>query len=245
LLALYLVCLTLGGTLVLASILLGGGHHVDHGDTDGGLHWKDFPVDKALDLVKDLPVAKDLPVDKALDLVKDLAKDVPHDATPAADGQTPIQQTVESSHPQSGGDLGGPGLRALLSLRFWTFALASFGFLGAGLRVIGVGEPVAGLVAASVGGVLGYVAAAIFWRLSRSEVGVATTLGQLRGTEAEVVLPIRVGAVGKIGLKVSGQYTELPARTNDGADLALRERVLVVSVHEGVATVTSVRARRS
>jgi membrane protein implicated in regulation of membrane protease activity len=93
--------------------------------------------------------------------------------------------------------------------------------------------------------VLGYVSASIFWRLSRSEVGVATTLGQLRGTEADVVLPIRVGGTGKIGLKVSGQYTELLARTNDATDLAMRERVLVVSVQDGVAVVTSVRARRS
>jgi len=248
LLALYLVCLFLGGTLILASILLGGGHHVDHadgGDHDGGLHLKDFPVDKAVDLVKELPVAKDFPVDKALDLVKDLAKDVPHDATPTADGQTAIEQSSGAMHPSSGGDLGGPGLKALVSLRFWTFALASFGFLGAGLHVIGIAEPVAVLVAAPVGAVLGYVAASIFWKLSRSEVGVATTLGQLRGAEADVVLPIRVGGTGKIGLKVSGQYTELLARTNDATDLAMRERVLVVSVHEGVAVVTSVRARRS
>ncbi len=143
-LALYLVCLALGGTLILASILLGGGHHFDHsvgddaGDHDGGLHVKDFPLDKALDLVKDLPIAKDLPVDKAFDLVKDLAKDVPHDATPVTDGQTPMDQTVASSHPSSGGDLGGPGLRALVSLRFWTFGLAAFGFLGALLHVMGV-----------------------------------------------------------------------------------------------------------
>ena len=111
--------------------------------------------------------------------------------------------------------------------------------------MIGVAEPVAGIVAASVGAVLGYIAAWIFWKLSRSEVGVATTLGQLRGTEAEVVLPIRVGGTGKIGLRVSGQYTELLARTNDTADLGMRERVLVVTVDEGVAVVTSVRARRS
>jgi hypothetical protein len=248
LLALYLVCLTLGGTLILASILLGGGHHVDHGDAgdhDGGLHLKDFPVDKALDLVKDLPIVKDLPVDKTFDLVKDLAKDVPHDTTPMADGQTAIEQTVGPHHPSSGGDLGGPGLRALVSLRFWTFALASFGFLGAGLHVIGIAEPVAGLVSASVSVVLGYVAAWIFWKLSRSEVGVSTTLGQLRGAEAEVVLPIRVGGTGKVGLRVSGQYTELLARTNDPTDLGMRERVLVVTVEEGVAVVTSVRARRS
>jgi len=248
LLALYLVCLFLGGTLILASILLGGGHHVDHadgGDHDGGLHLKDFPVDKAIDLVKELPVAKDFPVDKALDLVKDIAKDVPHDATPSADGQTHIEQSSGSLHPSSGGDLGGPGLKALISLRFWTFALASFGFLGAGLHGIGVEEPVAVLIATPVGAVLGYVAASIFWKLSRSEVGVATTLGQLRGAEADVVLPIRVGSTGKIGLNVSGQYTELVARTNDATDLAMRERVLVVSVQDGVAVVTSVRARRS
>jgi hypothetical protein len=244
--ALYLVCLFLGGTLILASILLGGGQdHGDAGDHDGGLHLKDFPVDKALDLVKDLPVMKDLPVDKTFDLVKDLAKDVPHDATPVADGQTPIEQTVGSHHPSSGGDLGGPGLKALVSLRFWTFALASFGFLGAGLHVIGIGEPVAALVAAPVSAVLGYVAAYIFWKLSRSEVGLATTLGQLRGAEAEVVLPIRVGGTGKVALKVSGQYTELLARTNDAAELGMRDRVLVVSIDEGVATVTSIRARRS
>jgi hypothetical protein len=248
LLALYLVCLTLGGTLILASILLGGGHHVesaDGGDHDGGLHLKDFPVDKALDLVKDLPIAKDFPVDKALDLVKDFGKDVPHDATPVADGQTPIDQTVVSPHPSSGGDLGGPGLRALVSLRFWTFGLASFGFLGAFLHVMGVGEPAVALVSAPVGAVLGYVAAWIFWKLSRSELSELTTLGQLRGSEGEVVLPIRVGGMGKISLKVSGQYTELPARTNDARELSMRERVLVVSVDEGIAVVTSVRAHRA
>jgi len=155
LLALYLVCLFLGGTLILASILLGG-HTLDHsvgdhagGDHDGGLHMKDFPVDKAIDLVKELPVAKDFPVDKALDLVKDLAKDVPHDATPSADGQTAMEQSTGSLHPSSGGDLGGPGLKALVSLRFWTFALASFGFLGAGLHVIGIAEPVSIMVNAN------------------------------------------------------------------------------------------------
>ena len=248
LLPLYLVCLALGGTLILASVLLGGGHHFDHGDADdhdGGLHLKDFPVDKAIDLVKELPVAKDLHVDKALDLVKDLAKDVPHDAAPPADGQTPIEQTVGSAHPASGGDLGGPGLRALLSLRFWTFGLASFGFLGAFLTVMGVGEPVSSLVSAPVGLALGYVAAYIFWKLSRSERSVATVLGHLRGAEAEVVLPVRPGGTGKIALKVSGQYTELLARTNDAHELPLKERVLVVTVDEGVAVVTSVRAHRA
>jgi hypothetical protein len=246
--ALYLLCLALGGTLILASILLGGGHHFDHGDGgdhDGGLHLKDFPVDKAIDFVKELPVVKDFPVDKAFDLVKDIAKDVPHDATPVADGQTPMEQTVGPSHPTAGGDLGGPGWRALVSLRFWTFGLAAFGFLGAFLHVMGVQEPTAALVSAPVGLVLGYVAAWIFWKLSRSEVSVATGLGQLRGAEAEVVLPVRIGGTGKIALKVSGQYTELPARTNDARELGMREHVLVVSIDEGVAIVTSVRAHRA
>ncbi len=126
-------------------------------------------------------------------------------------------------------------------MRFWTFALASFGLTGTLLTLIGLGEPLCGGLSAGMGLGIGWVAAWIFHRLKKGIVSAQTTLRGLAGTEAQALLPISASTPGKIRLLVDGQEIDLLARTRDAAPIPQRARVLVVGVEEGVAEVTHLR----
>lgn len=194
-LALYLAAFGFGTTMILVSLLLGGGD-------------KDFD--------------KDLHVDKDLDLDKDLD----HDAH------------VDKDAPQHVDKGSGFGAWWLLSLRFWTFGMATFGLTGTLLSFLPVPEMLTAVVAVLTGLGLGFGAARLFRALNRDEVSGTTEFGQFAGEEARVVVAIRDGNPGKIAITSMSGRVEMLATTRDAEAIEAGSTVIVAAVSGGVADVS-------
>ncbi len=223
-LALYVVALVAGGILVGVGALSGGDAgesdgdlhgDVDHGDLDhGGLDHGDVghgDVDHG---------------------------DVGHGAG-LGDGALTVSGHGDAVHVE--GPAGAGPWLPFLSMRFWTFGLASFGLSGLLLTLLGQATLIAAPVSAVIGAGVGGVVAAAFRRLQSSNVGTETTLGKLRGGEAKALLPIEAHQTGKIRALLGGSTVDLLARTHDTAPIRANDTVLIVSIEEGVAEVTALR----
>ena len=202
------------GALVLGGALIGASIVLGAGDAD---------LDSDLDLDVDGDVDLDVDVDADVDV--DLDADVDADA----DGD--FDKDVDA----------GTWL-PFLSLRFWTFALMSFGLTGTLAQLLlDLAQPVEVGASAAVGLGIGWFAAWSFRRLKQATVTGRTQLTGLGGTEATVLLPVGPGKVGKVRALVDGHAVDLLARTVDDALLPRKERVLVVRIQDGVAVVTAMR----
>jgi hypothetical protein len=126
------------------------------------------------------------------------------------------------------------------SLRFWTFALASFGATGSLLHVLGVTGLLAGVVSAVLGMGIGTGAAWTFRQLQLTQVSGNVALRDMRGTEATVILAVGPGKTGKVRILMDGQHVDLIARTSCEDTMERNETTLVVSVDDGVANITPV-----
>lgn len=128
------------------------------------------------------------------------------------------------------------------SLRFWTFALASFGGSGCLLHVLGVSGFLAAGVSILLGGGIGTGAAWIFRQLQLTETSGNVGMLDVGGSEAIVLLAVSQDRPGKIRLRVDGQYVDLPARTRCEAVIDRNQKALVVHLEDGVAQITPVPA---
>ena len=221
LLALYVACLVVGGALVGLSAL-GGGHDADHG---GGL-----------DHDGDLDHAGGLDHGGAVDAASHLDGGSAGEAAGAHD----LSGHDGAPHDASAHHVSGLSKLPFFSMRFWSFFAACFGLSGVLLSMLSVGEPLRSGGSAVLGAGVGWLAAWVFDKLRATPVSGEVNMLRITGHEAQAVLPISSAERGKIGLSVSGQYMELPARTSDGVPIEAKQKVLVVSVEEGVATVTSI-----
>ncbi|MDP2315378.1 MAG: hypothetical protein Q8P41_20945 [Pseudomonadota bacterium] len=218
LLALYAGSLVLGGILIAAS-MLGAGKDTDGPGADG-----EHGLDHGLD--------HDHDHDHGLDHGHELAKDIPvggdHDP-----GQTHGDASRISAFATT-----------LLSLRFWTFALAAFGMTGLLLHAMSI-HPFLTLGLAVVTGFgVGAGVTTLLRTVSRDTVSSALDSRTLRGRDAEVVLTMGPGKLGKIRLIHNGQIIDLPATTKEGRLIERGERVLVVDVSAGMADVTPITPDR-
>jgi hypothetical protein len=187
-LAIYLAALGFGTTMILVSLLLGGGD-------------KDFD--------------KDLHVD--------------HDHDPGG-----------HDHDHAEHDKPGIGFSTwwLLSLRFWTFGLATFGLAGTLLTFLPVPYTLTAVVSVLTGLLIGVGAARLFRYLNRDQVSGTTDLHGYVGEEARVLVPIRPGASGKIVLSSLAGRVEMLATTRDSDTLDVGTTVIVAGVSAGVADVS-------
>ena len=196
-LGLYLASLGFGASLILVSLLFGGG---------------DKEFDKDFD--------------------KDLELDGDADIDGAAEGQ--VGASTEAA---------GPWL-PLLSMRFWTFALATFGLTGTLLTLLSVPALITGVMAGVVGIGLGLGAARFFHALKKDSVTAEVSLSRFAGEEARVLLAVRPGGTGKIVLQTATGRVEMPATTRDSEALDIGATVIIASVRDGVADVSDLRARK-
>jgi hypothetical protein len=127
-----------------------------------------------------------------------------------------------------------------LSLRFWTFAMATFGLSGTLLNLLGVGGIVAVVVSAVMAAGIGTGASWMFRALQTTQVSGNVGLRDVRGNEAKVLLPVGPNKMGKVRLLLDGQYVDLPARTQCKDLINRDDKVLVVDVSDGVADITAV-----
>jgi hypothetical protein len=126
------------------------------------------------------------------------------------------------------------------SLRFWTFALATFGASGLLLHLLGVSGFLAAGVSICLGGTIGTGAAWIFRQLQMTETTGNVRMLEVAGTEATVLLAVSKDKAGKVRVVIDGQHVDMPARTQSGAVINRNEKALVVHVDEGVALITPV-----
>lgn len=128
-----------------------------------------------------------------------------------------------------GGDA--PGVGPTGSLRFWTLCGVGFGLAGMPLTALSVAPLVTLGVAAATGAALGR----LLWPLFAESTAEVSLLA-LSGQEGRVVLPVS-RRNGKIVIQTDARRVELPARSDDGATLAVGRRVLVAFIEDGVACV--------
>ena len=197
----YIGALLLGGILILASIVLGGG---------------DDDFDKDLSLDKDFDFNADADADIDVDADAELHADV-----------------------DSVADLDGEGWLPFLSMRFWTFALACFGMSGAIMSVLGTGDWVSAPVSVVTGIVLGWAVAYVFHRLKKDTVTTNTSTASLVNQEGKALLPVSKDERGKIRISLGTEIIDIVAITNDPMPIERGENVIVVSVNDGVAVISS------
>jgi hypothetical protein len=128
-------------------------------------------------------------------------------------------------------------LLPLLSIRFWTFALAFFGLTGAVLTLIG-GLPalVVPAVAGGMGLGAGYGASRMLGTLASRPVGLLKADAQV-GREGRVLLPIDRNQRGKVRLEIGGVTTDLVAITEGNEKLPAGSTALVIGMRGTLALV--------
>jgi hypothetical protein len=137
------------------------------------------------------------------------------------------------------GSMDGPAWLPFLSLRFWTFALGTFGMTGSILSFLEAEALSTALVSIFVGLFLGYFISLGFQKLKRSNVTVETSSETLKNLEGSVLLPIKEDGKGKIRVKANNQIIDLIAITQDTRPITRGQKVIIVSVSNGVANVTT------
>ena len=134
---------------------------------------------------------------------------------------------------------GGPDLVDLFSLRALFLFAAFFGLTGVILGTFGTAEPLAGVLSASTGLLVGLGGNYIIKRFAYEQVSSQVTQKELNGKTASVLLPMSGEQKGKILLSAGGKRLELTARMFEGGNEKLEsgEEVVVVRMDGRIAEV--------
>ena len=236
--AAYLAAFAFGVVLIGAQIVMGGkdlDSEADGLDVDKDIDFdKDLDFDKDIDFDKDLEFELDADTDFDGDLDADADADLDADADAELEGEGDFAKELAHDAGEAGASL---IFNPFLSLRFWTYFLASFGMVGAVLHLLGLDLIVHAPVASFTGFGIGYGAAWAFKALKRNPVHTEMRTDRMVGAEATAVLQIAPGKTGKIRLTMGGSDLELLATTREGT-IKRGAHVLVVRVVDGVAEVT-------
>jgi membrane protein implicated in regulation of membrane protease activity len=120
-----------------------------------------------------------------------------------------------------GGDGGGHhvdlgAIAVFLSLRFWTFGLTAFGFVGTLLHYLQLAAPALSLGTASAVGVMsGFLASFAMRAIARSQTSSGGEADDAVGMIGRVLVPIERGKRGKVRIEVRGHHVDFIATTDD------------------------------
>ncbi len=128
----------------------------------------------------------------------------------------------------------------LLSMRFWTFFLGSFGLTGVLLHLVGLPWFLSAPIAVALGTAIGSAVAYFFRLAHKRSAGTIADTQSLLGKEGVVVLAIEPGKPGKIKITHDGVTVDFLAHTTDRR-IERGERVIVAEMKGGNATVTPVQ----
>ncbi len=212
-LSIYLAALGFGSSLILVSLFFGGGD-------------KDFD--------------KDVDVDHDVDVDVDADADIDHDLDAEAEAELEVDKDVDlAGHAAQGMESGSEALWIpFLSMRFWTFGMATFGLAGTLLTLLSVSWWLSLAVSVLVGVGLGIGAAWFFRQLKRDTVSGDTTLSRFAGEEARVLLTVRPGGQGKIVVETLAGRVEMLASTRDREAIERGSTVIIAQVRGGGADVS-------
>jgi membrane protein implicated in regulation of membrane protease activity len=123
------------------------------------------------------------------------------------------------------------------SLRFWSFALFTFGAVGAALTVLGLAGVTACAIVASASGIAsGFTAVTVIRRMVQKTESSHATPGDVLGKVGRVVVPLDAGGRGKVRVLVKGSYVDYVASAKE--PLAEGEDVLVEEIEGSEVTVS-------
>ncbi len=133
----------------------------------------------------------------------------------------------------------GPGWVDLFTIRALFLFMAFFGLTGVLLDWIGTEEPMAAVLAALTGLIIGLGGNYIIKTVGYRHVSSSVTTRDLKGTTAEVTLPFEGDGLGKVRLVARGNRVQLRARSFEAADgpFAPGDEVVVVRMDGSVAEV--------
>jgi len=211
-LVLYVVALGLGGTLLAASLILGGDHE---GDVDGG---------GAPELSADADAG---------------GADVDHEIDHDVDHAIGAHDTAGAGH--AAFDAVSSWL-PFASVRFWTFFLAFFGLTGTTLVVgdLSHSPPLIAGLSIGVGYLSGMSIVTTLRRLRAQRADSNLDREDYIGATGTVMLPVRKDHTGKIRLELKGRIVELLADTEEEQEsFEIKDRVMIYGITEdGRAIVT-------
>jgi membrane protein implicated in regulation of membrane protease activity len=124
---------------------------------------------------------------------------------------------VDGGHAGHGDGHADAGAIAIfLSLRFWTFGLMSFGFVGTLLHFLRLAGPLVALgTAIAVGLFSGFLASAAMRAIARAQTSSGGEADEAVGHIGRVLIAVERGKHGKVRIEVHGRLLDLIATTDD------------------------------
>lgn len=126
-----------------------------------------------------------------------------------------------------------------LSLRFWTYCLATFGIVGILLTKFAEWDNSMVLTTSILTGLFCGLAVSYFMRFARRwEASSSASVAELLGTTGKVLVAIRPPEIGKIRVDIKGETIDMLALSNDeSTTLTMDEDVVIVSIENDRARV--------
>ncbi|MCB0825823.1 MAG: DUF1449 family protein [Armatimonadetes bacterium] len=117
------------------------------------------------------------------------------------------------------------------SLRFWTYAFAAFGVFGLFLTFTKFApEPMAAMISAGAGVLIGSLAAIAMRWINKSSVNSVVRESDFIGQEGKMSVTPRNGEPGKVRLEIKGEMIDMLAMPAEGFSVQQGEEVIVVGV---------------
>ena len=145
----------------------------------------------------------------------------------------------DTGHDVGGHDAGGHDgpLLFLASIRFWAFALLSFGLVGTMLLAFGFAGPIVALIISIVSGLAsGFVAHTVVRRLQGPGTSSVASSTDVIGQVGRVIVPPSTETRGKVRVSVRGSFVDYVARSTE--TLEADEAVVVEEMDGGEVVVS-------
>jgi hypothetical protein len=126
-------------------------------------------------------------------------------------------------------------------VRFWLYAIATFGVAGSILTLGKISqEPITLQASLAIGFAAGWVVNFIYAMLQKHLAGGSVGQEDFVGTAGRMLVGSRPNQVGKVRVTVKGELIDLLAVSDDGSEIAQDERVLVVNIENDRARVVRI-----
>lgn len=117
------------------------------------------------------------------------------------------------------------------SVRFWTYFMMAFGLCGLLLsRWIGTPEPIAAYMSGGTGLLVGLMVSYGMRALSRQDLDSSVSHKELMGKEAQVLVAIRPGQMGRVRLSLKGEILDVLAVGDDTTSIEAGEAAIIVDM---------------
>lgn len=125
-----------------------------------------------------------------------------------------------------------------LSVRFWTYALATFGIVGLLFTIFNLaGATTTAIVASGVGLAMGFAVSGMMRLIRKMTAGDGTNDAEMLGMSAKLLVPIRENQPGKIRTTIRGELIDMLAFSDAGTPIETGEEVIILAIENDRARV--------